>query len=190
MWQLNYKESWEPKNWCFWTVVLEQTLGRSLDCKEIKPVHLKGRKSVLNIYWKDQCWSWNSNTLAIWCEGLTYLKRPWCWERLKAGREGDDRGSDGWMTSPTQWTWVWASSGNWWWTWKPGMLQYMVSQRVGDDWMTLFCLDYKEIKKFNPKGNQPWIFLGRTDAEAKAQILWPPEAKSRLIGKKPWSWER
>ena len=62
-------------------------------------------KSVLNIPWKDWCWSWNSNTLATWWE-LTHWKRPWCWERLKAG-EGDDRGWDGWMASPTQWTWVW-----------------------------------------------------------------------------------
>ena len=58
-------------------------------------------------YWKDWCWSWNSNTLATWCEELTHLKRPWCWERLKMGGEGDNRGWDGWMASPTQWTWVW-----------------------------------------------------------------------------------
>ena len=63
------------------------------------------RKSVLNIHWKDWCWSWNSNGLATWCEELTHLKRPWCWERLRAGGEGDDRG-DCWMASPTQWTWV------------------------------------------------------------------------------------
>ena len=81
------------------------------------------RKSVLNIHWKDGCWGWNSNTLATWCEELTYLKRPWCWEKLKAGREGDNRGLDGWMASLTWWTWVWADSRNWWWTGKPGMLQ-------------------------------------------------------------------
>ena len=57
--------------------------------------------------WKDWCWSWNSNTLATWCEELTHWKRPGCWERLKSGGEGDDRGWDGWMASPTQWTWVW-----------------------------------------------------------------------------------
>ena len=66
------------------------------------------RKSVLNIHWKDWCWS--SNTLATWCEELTHWKRPWCWERLKVG-EGDDRGWDSWMASPTRWTWVWANSG-------------------------------------------------------------------------------
>ena len=80
--------------------------------------------------------SWSSNTLAIWCEELTHLKRPWCWERLKAGGEGDDREWDGWMASPTGWTWVWASSGSWWWTGRPGVLQSMGSQRVGYDWVT------------------------------------------------------
>ena len=69
--------------------------------------------------------SWNSNTLAIWCEELTHLKRPWCWERLKAGGEGDDRGWDGWMASLTWWMWVWVNSGSWWWTGRPGVLQFM-----------------------------------------------------------------
>ena len=64
-------------------------------------------KSVLNIHWKD--WWWSSNTLATWCNELIHLKRPWFWERLKAGDEGDKRGWDGWMVSLTQWTWVWAS---------------------------------------------------------------------------------
>ena len=75
------------------------------------------------------------NTLATWCEELTHLKRPWCWEKLKAGGEGDRRW-DGWMASPTRWTWVLASSGSWWWTRKPGMLQSMGSQRVGHNWAT------------------------------------------------------
>ena len=65
------------------------------------PTSQSQRKSVLNIHWKDWCWSWNSNTLSAWCEELTYWKRPWFWERLKAGGEGDDRGWDGWMASPT-----------------------------------------------------------------------------------------
>ena len=69
------------------------------------------RKSTLNIHWKDYWWSFN--TLAIWCEQPTYWKRPWCWERLRAGGEGGDRGCDDWMASPTQWTCVWASSGRW-----------------------------------------------------------------------------
>ena len=82
------------------------------------------------------CWSWSSNTLATWCEELTHWKRPWCWERLKVGGEGDDRGWDGWMASPTRWTWVWASAGSWWWTGRPGVLQSMVLRRVGHDWAT------------------------------------------------------
>ena len=78
-------------------------------------------KSVLSVHWKDWCWSWISSTLATWWEELTHLKTPWCWERLKAGGEGDDRGWDGWMASPTQWTWVWASSRSRRWTGKPGV---------------------------------------------------------------------
>ena len=73
--------------------------------------------------------------LATWCEELNHLKRPWCWEGLKK-REGNGRGWDGWMASPTQWTWVWASYGSWWWTRKPGVLQSMGLQRVGHDWAT------------------------------------------------------
>ena len=69
-------------------------------------------------------------------EELTHWKRPWCWERLKAGGEGDKRGWDVWMASLTQLTWVWANSGRWWWTGKPGMLQSMGSQRVGHYWLT------------------------------------------------------
>ena len=88
---------------------------------------------------KDWCWSWNSNTLATWCKELTHLKRPWCWERLKAGGDGDNRGWDGWMASPTQWTWVWVNSGSWWWTGRPGMLWSMgsQSQRRLSDWTEL-----------------------------------------------------
>ena len=67
-------------------------------------------------------------------EELTHWKRPWCWERLKAGGEGDDRGWDGWMASWIQWTWVWVNSGTWWWTRRPGVLQSMGSQRVGHNW--------------------------------------------------------
>ena len=74
--------------------------------------------------------------LATRCEELSHWKRPWCWERLKAEGEGDDRGWDGWMASPTRWTWVWASSRSWWWTGKPGMVQSMGLQRVGHNWAT------------------------------------------------------
>ena len=86
------------------------------------------RRSVLGVHRKDWCWSWSSNTLATWCEELTHLKRPWCWERLRAGGEGDDSGWDSWMASPTQWTWVWVNSGSWWWTGRPDVLWFMGSQ--------------------------------------------------------------
>ena len=123
MWELDHKEGWAPKNCCFWTVVLEKTLESHLGCKEIQPVHPKG--SVLGVHWKDWYWNWNSNTLATWCEELTHLITPWCWERLKVGGEGDDRGWDGWMESLTQWTWVWANSGRQWRTGESGALQSM-----------------------------------------------------------------
>ena len=85
---------------------------------------------------RDWCWSWNSNTLTTWCGELTHLKRPWCWERLRAGGEGDDRGWNGRMASPTQWTWVWVDFRSWWRTGRPGVLRFMGSQRVRHDWVT------------------------------------------------------
>ena len=124
-----------PNNWWFWTMVLEKTLESPLDCKEIQPVHPKG----------DQSWVFIGRTdveietpiLATWWEELTHLKRPWCWERLKAGGgEGDDRGWDGWMASLTQWTWVWVGSRSWWWIGRPGVLRFMGLQRVGHNWAT------------------------------------------------------
>ena len=101
-------------------------------------------------FWMENIWKKNSSkfwticagsylysiNMATWCEELTHWKRLWCWEGLGAGGEGDDRGWDGWMASLTRWTWVWVNSGNWWWTGRPGMLQFMGSQRVGHDWAT------------------------------------------------------
>ena len=113
--------------------MLENTPEIPLDNKEIKSV---SPKEISPEYWKDRCWNWRSNTLATWCEELTNWKRLWCWLRLKAEGEGDDRGWDGWMASLTQWTWVWVYSGSWWWTGKPGVLQSMGSQRVGHNWAT------------------------------------------------------
>ena len=102
------------------------------------------RKSVLNIHWKDWCWNWSSNTLATWCEELAPLKRTWCWKRLKVRGDEEDREWDGWMASLTRWTWVWASFGSWWWTGRPGVLQFMGSQRVGYKWATE--LNWTELK--------------------------------------------
>ena len=94
------------------------------------------------------CWSWNSNVFFTWWKELTHRKRPWCWERLKAGGEGDDRRWDGWMASPTQWTWVCANSRSWWWTGRLGVLLSMRSQRVGHDWATeLNWWDWTELNE-------------------------------------------
>ena len=130
----DHKEGWAPKNWCFRTVALEKTLESHLDSRRSSQSVLK--EINLNIHWKAWCWSWSSSTLATWCEELTHWKRPWGWERLKAGGEGDDRGWDGWMASPTQWTWVGANSRGWWRTGRPGVLQSMGSQKVRHDWAT------------------------------------------------------
>ena len=75
---------------------------KKVECQKIDAP----RRSVLGVHWKDWCWSWNSSTLATWCKELTHLKRPWCWERLKVGGEGDNRGWNGWMAAPTWCTWV------------------------------------------------------------------------------------
>ena len=144
MWEVDHKESWALKN-CFWIVVLEKTLESPLDCKEVKPVSPKGNKSWIFIGRTDA----EAETIIFrprtdWLE-LTHWKRSWCWGRLKAGGEGDDRGWDGWMASPTQWTWIWGSPWSWWWTGKPGMLQSMGSQRVRHDWVTE--LNWSSFKK-------------------------------------------
>ena len=90
-------------------------------------------KSVLNIHWKYWCWSWNSNTLATWCEELTHLKTPWCLETLKAGGKGTTENEMlGGITNSTDM--ILASSGSWWWTGKPGVVQSMELQRVRHDW--------------------------------------------------------
>ena len=124
MWELDYRESWALENWCFWTVVLEKTLETPLDCKEFQPVHPKGNQSWIFIGRTDA----EAVTPTVWQPDvknwLIGKKKPWCWERLKAG-EGDDTGWDGWLASLTQWTWVCVNSRSCWWTGKPGMLQSM-----------------------------------------------------------------
>ena len=146
MWELDCEESWVPKN-CFWTVVLEKTLESPLDCKEIKLVHPKGNQSWIFIGRTDA----EAETPILWplMWRTDSLKRPWCWERLKAGRERDNREWDGWMTSPTRWTWVWASSRSWWWTSRPGVLQSMGFQRVGHNWETELNLLYSKSTILN-----------------------------------------
>ena len=134
MWEVDYKERWALKNWCFWTVVLEKTLESPLDCKEIQPVHPKGDQTWVfigrtdveaktPIFWSPDVKSW-----LIW-------KDPGArkdWRQEEKGMTEDD----GWMASSTQWRWVWVNSRSWWWTGRPGMLWSMGLQRVGHDWAT------------------------------------------------------
>ena len=132
--RVGYKESWAPKNWYFWTVVLEKTLESPLDCKEIQPVHPKGDQSWVFIGRTDV----EAETPILWpLHAKSWLigKWLWCWEGLGAGGEGDDRGWDGWMASPTRSTWVWVNSGV---GDGQGRLAHCDSwgRRVGHDWAT------------------------------------------------------
>ena len=143
MWKLDYKEGWVLKNWFFHTVVLKKTFEGPLIFKEIKPVHPKGNKpwifirrtyaeAEVPIVWPPDVKNWLTG------------KRSWCWEKLKAGGEGDDREWNGWMASSTPWRWVWIDSRSWWWTGSPGMLRSMGSWRAGCDWETE--MNWTELK--------------------------------------------
>ena len=134
MWELDHKEGWAPKNWCFQTVVLRKTPESPLDCKGIKPVNIKGNQPWILIGRTDA--DSGFIILVTWCEQPTHWKSPWCWERLRAEGEQGVRGWDGWMASPMQWTWTWANCGRWWVTGRPAVLQSMGSQRVGHDLAT------------------------------------------------------
>ena len=131
--------------------MLEKT---PLNCKEIQPVYSEG----------DQPWDFfgrndaKAETPVLWpphAKSWLIGKRLWCWEGLGAGGEGDNRGWDGWMASLTWWTWVWVNSRSWWRTGKPGVLQFMGSQRVGHDWVTELKISwiwslYREILVISP----------------------------------------
>ena len=125
MWELDYKESWVLKNWCFWTVVLEKTLESLLDCKEIQPVHPKGDQSWVFIGRIDA-----ETETPIFCppDAKNWLigKEPDA-GKIEGRRRRGHRGWDGWMASPTRWTWVWLNSGSWWWIGRPGVLQFAES---------------------------------------------------------------
>ena len=134
MWELDYKKSWALNNWYFWTVVLEKTLESPLDCKEIQPVHPKGDQSWVFIGRTDV----EAETPIFWPPDV----KSWLigkdpdvgkdWGQEEKGPTEDDS----WMASLTQWTWVWVDSRSWWCTGRPGVLQFMRFQRVGDDWVT------------------------------------------------------
>ena len=145
------------------------------------------RKSVLNIHWKDWCWSWNSNTLATWCKELTHLKRPWCWERLKVG-EGDNRGWDGWMALLTQWTWVWVNFGSWWWAGRPGLLWSMGSQRVRHDLAT----ELNHVKNWligqDPDAGKYWVQEKGTTRGWNAWMASPTQWTWVWVNSRSWWW--
>ena len=135
--------SWAAKNSCFWTVVLEKTLPSPLDCKEIQTVHPKGNQSWIFIGRTDAeaetpvLWPTDVKNWLIWKDNQSLFPRQQrFWERLKVGGEGNDRGWDGWMASPIQWTWDRVNCRSSWWTERPGVLQSMELQRVGHDWAT------------------------------------------------------
>ena len=135
MWELDYKESWVAKNWCYWTVVLEKTLESPLDYKEIQPVHPKGDQSWVFIGRTDV----EAEAPTLWPPDVKSWitgKDPDAGRYWRQEEKGTDRGWDDWMASPTQWTWVWVDSRSWWWTGRPGVLWFMGSQRVGHDWAT------------------------------------------------------
>ena len=134
MWELDYKEGWALKNWCFWAVVLEKTLESPLDCKEIQQVHPKGHQSWILIGRTDA----EAEALILW---LPDAKSWLIWKDPDARKDWrqEKKGMtewDGWMASLTQWTWVWVNSKSWWWTGRAGVLQSMGSQRLGHDWAT------------------------------------------------------
>ena len=143
MWELDLKESWAPNNWCFWTVVLEKTIeglwtarrSNQSILKEISPEYSLERLMLkLKLQYFGHLMRWADS-----------LKQPLCWEGLKVGGEGDDRGWESWMASLTRWTWGWVNSGSWWWIGKPGMLESMGFQRVRHDWATELTWELKPI---------------------------------------------
>ena len=134
MWELEYKESWAPKNWCFWTVCWRRLLrvpwtarrSNQSILKEISPgCSLEGLMLKLKLQYIGHLMRRSDS-----------FEKTLTLGKIEGRRRGDDRGWEGWMASPTQWTWVWVDSGSWWWTGRPGMLWFMGSQRVGHDWAT------------------------------------------------------
>ena len=127
MWELDYKDSWVLENWCFWTVVLEKTLESPLDCKEIQPVHPKGDHPWVFIGRTDA----EAKTPKLWPPDA----ESWLiWKNPDAGKDWGQEEKGMTEDKMTRWTWVWAGSGSRWWTGRPGVLQFMGSQRVGHDW--------------------------------------------------------
>ena len=157
-WTLKKAERWRTD--CFKYVLLDKTLESPLDSKEIKPVNPKG----------NQCWMFIGRTGAeaeapiLWPAKLKnwHIGKDWCWERLRAGGEGDDKGGDGWMASLTQWMSVWANSWRWWGIGKPGLLQSMWSQsqtRLRDWTESTFCLWFCLLWTFHISGITQYVII-------------------------------
>ena len=102
---------------------------------------------------------------------MTHWEKPWCWERLKEGREGDDRGLDGWMASLTRWTWIWVNSESWWWTGRPGVVRFMGSQRVRHDWTTELNWKWRYMRIYCDKGKYKSI----------CKVLWETKGGSQSV---------
>ena len=131
-WESDCEESWAPKNWCFWTMVLEKTLESPLDCKEIQPVHSEG----------DQPWDFfgrtdaKAETLVLWPSHVKSWLIGKDSDAVRDWVQEEKRTTEDKMASLTRWMWVWVNSGSWWWRGRPGVLWFMGSQRVGHDWAT------------------------------------------------------
>ena len=154
MWKLDHKEGWIPK-YCFLAVVWRRLLRVPWTVRRSNQSILK--EISLEYSLKEY---WNTNTLVNWCEELTLWKRSWCWEKLKAGGEWENRQWDGWMAAPLKWTWVWLGSGSWWWTRRPGMLQSIGSQWTPiSDWTKLtYSKLWIYLKKHISMGVEEGIF--------------------------------
>ena len=134
MWELDYKESWALKNWCFWTVVLEKILESPWDSKEIQPVIPKGNQSWILL--EGLMLKLKLQYFGHLMQRTDPLEKTLMLGMTEGRGEGDNRGLDDWMASSTQWPWVWVSSRSWWWTGKPGVLLSIGSQRVRHNWAT------------------------------------------------------
>ena len=156
MWELDYEESWVLKNWCF-----ELRCGRRL--LRVPWTARRSNQSILKI--SPGC-SLEGMMLKLKLQYFGHLiGKDWFWEGLGAGGEGDDRGWDGWMASPTRWTWVWVNSGRWRWTGRPGVLRFMGSQRVGHDWVTELRQIYRDVSL------EIWMIEGSSNLEEKHPSL-------------------
>ena len=171
MWELDYKESWAPKNWCIWTVVLEKTLESPLDCKRSNQSILKKISPECSL--EGLMPKLKLQSFGHLMQRADSFEKTLMGERLKAGGEGDDRGWDGWMVSLTQWTWVWVNSRSWWGTGRPDVLQSMGSQ-----------LDMTERLNWTD-----WMYVyGGPQKSDALEFMRPFQSKHTHLGALSWEW--